>query len=64
MQGNKDKIVPLSQSKKLHRKLNRAKVQNSLVVIDGGVHGFGTTDKTVLDQMTDRMVDFIIAQKK
>jgi hypothetical protein len=39
-------------------------VQNSLVVIDGGVHGFGTTDKTVLDQMTDRMVDFIIAQKK
>lgn len=64
MQGDKDKIVPLSQSKKLHRKLNRAKVQNSLVVIDGGVHGFGTTDKTVLDQMTDQMVDFIIAQKR
>jgi len=64
MQGNKDKIVPLSQSKKLHRKLNRARVQNSLVVIDGGVHGFGTTDKAVLDHMTDQMVDFIIAQKR
>ena len=64
MQGNKDKVVPLSQSKKLHRKLNRAKVQNSLVVIDGGVHGFGTTDKAVLDQMTDQMVDFIISQKR
>ncbi|SMO88115.1 Acetyl esterase/lipase [Chryseobacterium rhizoplanae] len=64
MQGNKDKIVPLSQSKKLHRKLKSAKVQNSLVVIDGGVHGFGTTDKAVLDQMTDQMVDFIIAQKR
>ncbi len=64
MQGNKDKIVPLNQAKKLHRKLNRAKVQNSLVVIDGGIHGFGTTDKAALDQMTDQMVDFIISQKK
>lgn len=64
VQGDKDKVVPMSQSKQLHRKLNRAKVQNSLVVIDGGVHGFGTTDKTVLDQMTDQMVDFIISQRK
>lgn len=64
VQGNNDKIVPLNQSKKLHRKLNRAKIQNSLIIVEGGVHGFGTTDKTYLDQMTDKMVDFVISQKK
>lgn len=64
VQGNNDKIVPLSQSKKLHRKLNRAKIQNSLIVVDGGVHGFDTTDKAYLDQLTDKMVDFVLSQKK
>ncbi|MBV8326198.1 alpha/beta hydrolase [Chryseobacterium sp.] len=64
VQGDKDKIVPLNQSKKLRRKLNRAKVQNSLIIIEDGVHGFGTTDKDRLDKMTDQMVDFIISQKK
>ncbi|WP_426477368.1 alpha/beta hydrolase fold domain-containing protein [Chryseobacterium sp. CBSDS_008] len=64
MQGNKDKVVPLSQSKKLHRKLNRANIQNSLIIVDGGVHGFGTTDKAYLDQLTNQMVDFVLSQKK
>lgn len=64
VQGNNDKIVPLSQSKKLHRKLNRAGIQNTLIVVDGGVHGFGTTDKAYLDQLTDKMVDFVLSQKK
>lgn len=64
VQGNKDKIVPLSQSKKLHRKLKRAKVQTSLMIIDNGVHSFSTTDKAYLDQMVDQMVDFIVSRKK
>ncbi|NIF07459.1 alpha/beta hydrolase [Chryseobacterium sp. Tr-659] len=64
MQGNKDKVVPLNQSKKLYRKLKRAKVQTSLVIVDNGVHGFGTTDKAYLDKITDEMVDFIVSQKK
>ncbi|WPO90163.1 alpha/beta hydrolase fold domain-containing protein [Chryseobacterium sp. HR92] len=64
VQGNNDKIVPLSQSKKLHRKLNRAKIQNSLIIVEGGVHGFGTTDKAYLDKLTDEMVDFVLSQKK
>ncbi|WET48978.1 alpha/beta hydrolase [Chryseobacterium indologenes] len=64
VQGNKDKIVPLSQSKKLYRKLKRAKIQTSLIVIDNGVHSFSTTDKDTLDKMTDQMVDFIVSQKK
>lgn len=64
MQGNKDKIVPLSQSKKLYRRLKRANIQTSLVVVDNGVHSFSTTDKPYLDRLTDQMVDFIISQKK
>ncbi|MEJ5052381.1 alpha/beta hydrolase [Chryseobacterium culicis] len=64
VQGNNDKIVPLNQSKKLHRKLNRAKIQNALIIVDGGVHGFGTTDKAYLDKLTDEMVDFVLSQKK
>ncbi|WP_336703892.1 alpha/beta hydrolase [Chryseobacterium indologenes] len=64
VQGNNDKVVPLNQSKKLHRKLNRAKIQNALIIVDGGVHGFGTTDKAYLDKLTDEMVDFVLSQKK
>lgn len=64
VQGDKDKVVPMSQSKKLHRKLNRAKIQNSIIIINGGLHGFKTTDKPTLDRMTDQMVDFIVSQKK
>ncbi|MDR4952149.1 alpha/beta hydrolase [Chryseobacterium sp. ES2] len=64
VQGNNDKVVPLNQSKKLHRKLNRVKIQNALIIVDGGVHGFGTTDKAYLDKLTDEMVDFVLSQKK
>ncbi|PWN63606.1 alpha/beta hydrolase [Chryseobacterium phosphatilyticum] len=64
VQGNKDKIVPLSQSKKLYRKLRKAKIESSLITIDNGVHSFSTTDKATLDKMTDQTVDFIVSQKK
>ncbi|REC60260.1 alpha/beta hydrolase [Chryseobacterium pennae] len=64
VQGNKDKVVPLSQAKKLHRKLKREKIQTSLLIIENGVHSFSTTDKETLDKMTHQMVDFIISQKK
>ncbi|WP_313093636.1 alpha/beta hydrolase [Chryseobacterium flavum] len=64
MQGNKDKVVPLSQSKKLYRKLKRAGVQSSLIIIENGQHGFSTTEKASLNKMVDQMVGFILAQKK
>lgn len=64
MQGNKDKVVPMQQSKKLHRKLNRENIQNNLIIVEDGIHGFGTTDKVYMDKLTDQMVDFIVSQKK
>lgn len=64
MHGNKDKVVPMQQSKKLHRKLKRENIQNSLIIVEDGTHGFGTTDKAYMDQLTDQMVDFIESQRK
>ncbi|MDP9960642.1 alpha/beta hydrolase [Chryseobacterium lathyri] len=64
VQGNKDKVVPVKQSKKLHRKLKRKNIQNSLLIVQDGIHGFGTTDKAYMDKLTDQMVDFITSQKK
>lgn len=64
VQGNKDKVVPMQQSKKLHRKLKQENIQSSLIIVEDGIHSFRTTDKSYMDQLTDQMVDFIISQRK
>jgi len=64
LHGNKDKVAPLNHSKRLNRKLKKADVETTLVVVEDGVHGFGTTDKTYLNQLTDEMVNFIVLHKK
>lgn len=64
LHGNKDKVAPLKHSKKLLKKLKKENVEATLVVVKDGVHGFGTTDKAYLDQLTDEMVNFIISKKK
>ncbi|WP_312901619.1 alpha/beta hydrolase [Chryseobacterium taichungense] len=64
LHGNKDKVAPLKQSKKLAKKLKKENVEATLVVVKDGTHGFGTTDKAYLDQLTDEMVNFIISKKK
>jgi acetyl esterase/lipase len=64
LHGNKDKIAPIKQSKKLVRKLKKQNIEASLIIVKDGAHGFGTTDKAYLDKLEDEMVDFIISQKK
>ncbi|CAA7197075.1 alpha/beta hydrolase [Chryseobacterium potabilaquae] len=64
LQGNKDKIVPLQQSKKLYQQLTKENIQTSLIIVNGGNHGFRTTSPQRLDELTDAMVNFIISQKK
>lgn len=64
LHGNKDKVAPLKHSKKLLKKLKKENVEATLVVVKDGVHGFGTTDKAYLDQLTDEMVNFIMMHKK
>ncbi|MCJ8155421.1 alpha/beta hydrolase [Chryseobacterium sp. SSA4.19] len=64
LHGDKDKVAPLKHSKRLARKLKKANIEHSLIVVKDGVHGFGTTDKTYLNQLTDDMVNFIVSHKK
>lgn len=64
LHGNKDKVAPINHSKRLNRKLKKANIETSLIVVKDGVHGFGTTDKAYLNQLTDEMVSFIVSHKK
>lgn len=64
LHGNKDKVAPLKHSKKLARRLKKHNIETELVVVEDGIHGFGTTDKAYLDQLTDEMVRFIENHKK
>ncbi len=64
IQGDKDKVVPINQSKKLHRKLKKEEIKSSLTIVNDGVHGFRTTDKAYLEKIANEMVDFIEKQKK
>ncbi|MDR6404070.1 MULTISPECIES: alpha/beta hydrolase [Chryseobacterium] len=62
--GNGDEIVPVKQSKELHNKLDKLNIQSFLTVVEGGVHGFRTTDQKSLDKIVDEVVRFIVSQKK
>ncbi|WP_390455225.1 alpha/beta hydrolase family protein, partial [Chryseobacterium sp. Alg-005] len=64
IQGNKDQVVPIKQAKKLRRKLKKEGVQNTLTIVEDGLHGFRTTDKAELEKIVDEMVNFIVSQKK
>lgn len=64
LHGNKDKVAPLSHSKKLVKKLKKQNIEAELVVVEDGTHGFGTTDKKYMDQLTDDIIRFIEAHKK
>jgi acetyl esterase/lipase len=64
LQGNKDKIVPMQQSKKLNKELEKENIASTLTIVKDGTHGFGTTDKAYLEKLSDEMVDFIVAHKK
>jgi acetyl esterase/lipase len=43
--GDQDRLVPLDQSQRLHRKLRAAGVESTLTVVPGAGHGFGLTDE-------------------
>jgi triacylglycerol lipase len=64
LHGNKDKVAPLKHSKKLVKKLKKYNIENQLIIVEDGIHGFGTTDKSYLDRLTDEMINFIISHQK
>ena len=54
MHGDKDMIVPLSQSQQLYEKLKSASVSAKLHIVKGGGHGFGGTE---IDKIVDEFFD-------
>lgn len=64
LHGNKDKIAPLSHSKRLRKMLKKTDTQHSLIIVKKGNHGFRNTDETYQNELNNAMVDFIISQKK
>lgn len=64
LHGNKDKVAPINHSKRLVRKLKKQNIETDLIIVKGGVHGFGTTDKVYMNQLNDEMVNFIESHKK
>ncbi|WP_144282512.1 alpha/beta hydrolase [Chryseobacterium echinoideorum] len=62
--GNKDKIAPLKHSKRLHKMLEKSNTENKLIIVRKGNHGFSTTDKAKLEEISNSMVNFIISQQK
>lgn len=64
LHGNKDKVAPLKHSKKLVKKLKKYNIENQLIIVEDGVHGFGTTDKAYQDQLIDDMLNFVMTHQK
>ena len=55
MHGDRDFVVPLGQSKLLHEALKEGGVQSTLVVVEGGGHGFGGPQ---MGELASRVVEF------
>ena len=56
IQGDKDPLVPVEQSRMLHEKLKAAGVESTLVVVKDGVHGLTAAGLTPSKSETVKMV--------
>lgn len=62
--GTKDKVVPLQQSKQLHRSLDAAHVANELIIVKKGDHGFNNISKEAIDALVDQVVAYVMLQNR
>ncbi|MFY1047086.1 alpha/beta hydrolase fold domain-containing protein [Chryseobacterium sp. GP-SGM7] len=64
LHGNKDKIAPIRHSKRLNKMLNNQNTEHQFIIVKKGNHGFYTIDKSYQEELNNKMVNFIISQKK
>ncbi|MGO4709341.1 alpha/beta hydrolase fold domain-containing protein [Chryseobacterium sp. 2TAF14] len=64
LHGNKDKVAPLRHSKRLRKALKKTDTQNSLIIVKKGNHGFKNVEETYQNELNNKMIDFIVSQKK
>lgn len=57
--GTKDRIVPLSESKKLHKLLNKLNVENEIILIKKGNHGFSNLSEEETDSIVNKTILFM-----
>jgi len=64
--GDKDELVPIEHSKKMIAALEKAKIKNKLIVIEGAGHNFSPkqNQKTVAPAMIDWFVIHLAEKKK
>ncbi|ANH79993.1 hypothetical protein A8C56_02485 [Niabella ginsenosidivorans] len=62
--GTKDRVVPLRQSRKLHRMLDANKVSNGLIIVKKGDHGFNNIPKEKTDALVEKTVTCITGQAR
>lgn len=61
--GTKDNVVPLEQSRELHRRLVAGGVPTELIIVHKGDHGFNNISETRKDLLVEKTVQFVQSQK-
>ncbi|MGO1245727.1 MAG: alpha/beta hydrolase fold domain-containing protein [Sphingobacterium sp.] len=62
LHGTKDRIVPFNESEKLKKVLDQYGVENELIEVDGGNHGFRNISEERIDVLVDKTLDFLGVQ--
>ncbi len=62
LHGTKDRIVPFKESQRLKNMLDEHSVENELIVVDGGDHGFRNISEERIDILVDKTIVFICQQ--
>lgn len=64
LHGTRDRVVQLRQSKKLHRLLDQSKIDNELIKVPGGDHGFNNIDNRGIDAIVAKTIVYIKTHTK
>ena len=59
LHGDKDKVVPLKQSRKLAKMLEKHKIAHRLVIYPDAGHSFRTFTRQDIDNIRDNVLDFL-----
>lgn len=62
--GTHDKVVPISQSRELKKKLDKYSIENEMIVVNKGDHGFNNISNREMDTLIDKSILFAREQQK
>lgn len=62
LHGTKDRIVPFKESQELKNVLDERGIENELIIVEGGDHGFRNISHQRIDALVGKTIDFILKQ--